>query len=72
MGMIVCCCQGVSDRLIKSSIEQGAQSRADVTTACEAGKDCGACHGMIDELLEEHRNTADACSHPRLRLVPAA
>lgn len=70
--MIVCCCQGVSDRVIKGCIEGGAENVEAVTQACQAGGDCGACHGMIDELLEEHRSAPEACSHPRLRLIRAA
>ncbi len=49
--MFVCCCFAVTDAEIEAAVEQGATSRGDVTRACGAGGDCGACHAMIDEIV---------------------
>lgn len=51
--MYVCICKAVTDSQIHHSIDGGAQSREEVTRACGAGGDCGACHGLIEEILED-------------------
>jgi len=51
--MYVCVCMAVTDTEVRSAIEAGADSREAVTRACRAGGDCGACHGMIDSMLED-------------------
>ncbi len=51
--MVVCLCQGVSDRSIQRAIDQGACSRRQVTDACGAGGVCGGCHSTIAEMIRE-------------------
>lgn len=51
--MWVCICNAVTDREVRSAIEAGACTRDAVTTACGAGGDCGACHQMIDQMIEK-------------------
>lgn len=48
--MIICVCRGKSDRDVRSAIEAGAQSVADLQ-ACGIGTDCGACHADLRTLL---------------------
>jgi bacterioferritin-associated ferredoxin len=60
--MYVCVCKAVTDREVEQAIDAGACTVADVTRACGAGGDCGACRGMIDDMLEERRG----------ELIPAA
>jgi bacterioferritin-associated ferredoxin len=50
--MYVCCCNAVTDREVAQAIDGGATTRSEVTRACGAGGDCGACHGAIEEMLE--------------------
>lgn len=50
--MWVCVCKAVRDREVKAAIEGGAATREAVTEACGAGGDCGACHHMIEEMIE--------------------
>lgn len=76
--MYVCCCLAVTHDEVQSAIAGGAHSREAVTTVCRAGGDCGACHGMIEELIEDHLEEAGACAaSPGVRpaahdaLVPA-
>jgi bacterioferritin-associated ferredoxin len=51
--MIVCLCEGVSDRKVRRAIERGARSIDDVTAACRAGAGCGGCHRTIADMLDE-------------------
>jgi bacterioferritin-associated ferredoxin len=52
--MYVCVCLAVSDREVREAIEGGASTREAVTRVCKAGGDCGACHGMIATMIEDH------------------
>jgi bacterioferritin-associated ferredoxin len=52
--MYVCVCLAVTDKEVDAAIADGAHTRAAVTGACRAGGDCGACHGMIEAMIEEH------------------
>jgi bacterioferritin-associated ferredoxin len=49
--MIVCHCQAVTDRAIRSAIREGARCRRSVARACAAGRSCGGCTLAIDEIL---------------------
>src|SRR4051812_22278394 len=52
--MYVCVCLAVTEAEVDSAITAGAHTRAAVTSACRAGGDCGACHGMIEAKIEDH------------------
>lgn len=78
--MYVCVCLAVTEAEVASAIENGARTRAEVTKSCRAGGDCGACHGMIESMLEEHAEvhgvpTITGCPPPVAesgeRLVPS-
>ena len=60
-GMYVCVCLAVTDTTVRETIENGASSRQAVTRQCGAGGDCGACHNMIEDMIEDH---LDACAAP--------
>ena len=51
--MFVCVCKAVTDKEVAAAIDGGAQTREEVTRACKAGGDCGACHGDIEHMIEE-------------------
>ncbi len=51
--MIVCVCEGVSDREIKANIQAGASSLSELGRRCRAGLDCGRCREMIRGMLGE-------------------
>jgi bacterioferritin-associated ferredoxin len=53
--MVVCLCQGVSEKRVRSAIVAGAESRKAVTKACGAGAGCGGCHEAIRDLIREHQ-----------------
>jgi bacterioferritin-associated ferredoxin len=69
--MYVCICRAVTDTQVRAAIEGGAQTREEVTAACCAGDDCGACHSVIEDMIEDSTGT-----HPsdvrRLRVIRAA
>jgi len=52
--MYVCVCMAITDAEVEAAIAGGAHTREAVTKMCRAGGDCGACHGMIDQLIEDH------------------
>ena len=54
--MIVCCCRGVSDRQVRTSVAGGAASAGAVARACGAGAGCGGCIPTVRALIEEARN----------------
>ncbi len=51
--MYVCVCRAVTDVQVKAAIQNGAETVACVTRACRAGGDCGACRGMIEDMIED-------------------
>jgi len=51
--MIVCVCEGVSDREIRASIQQGASSVSELGHRCKVGLDCGRCRDMLRGMLGE-------------------
>ena len=56
--MIVCICHRVTEKDIKKTIANGAQTVSDISRKCSAGMDCGACRGEIRDLLraETHKS----------------
>ena len=50
--MIVCLCRGVTERHVEAVVADGAATVAQVTQACGAGGDCGACRRMVAALVE--------------------
>ena len=66
--MYVCVCRAVSDQQVRAAIEGGAHNVSAVTAACCAGDDCGACHSVIEDMIEEHLEQREAA--PVLRRLP--
>jgi bacterioferritin-associated ferredoxin len=64
--MVVCVCQGVNEYTVRAAIADGAASVSDIRRTCGAGGDCGACHSMLAELVDEDRQPAvSGVSAPR-------
>jgi len=51
--MIVCVCEGVSDREIRAAIQRGADSLDSLGQSCRAGTDCGRCRQHLKGMLRE-------------------
>ena len=60
--MIVCICAGVSDREIRSNIQDGATSLNELGRRCKVGLDCGRCRDALRGMLGErvHGRACDA------------
>jgi len=58
--MIVCLCLGVSESHIEATVEAGATTVGEVSQACGAATDCGACHDLVAALVEEASNAVCA------------
>jgi len=68
--MFVCICRAVTEQQVAAVIEGGASTREAVTRACRAGDDCGACHGTIEDMIDEHGDRRACAGGPvRLPLV---
>ncbi len=52
--MIVCHCEVVSDRRIRSEVEYGARSVDEVGKGCGAGTHCGSCRPTIAVIVATH------------------
>jgi bacterioferritin-associated ferredoxin len=63
--MIVCLCLGVSDRVVRLVVANGATSVDAVAARCGAGTDCGSCRHAIQDLLDDAGASAAprACRH---------
>ena len=54
--MIVCVCEGVSDREVRAACHKGASSVEAVARTCGAGGKCGSCQKHIEQILaEQHK-----------------
>ncbi|MCA9517904.1 MAG: (2Fe-2S)-binding protein [Myxococcales bacterium] len=51
--MIVCVCEGVSDRVVRAHIQRGSDSVEALGQSCRAGTDCGRCRDMLRTLVAE-------------------
>jgi bacterioferritin-associated ferredoxin len=67
--MIICQCNGVSDRTIRKAVRNGASSHNDVVRACTAGKACGGCAPAIDEIIQAER---ERIAHSGLTFIELA
>ncbi|MCA9488784.1 MAG: (2Fe-2S)-binding protein [Myxococcales bacterium] len=58
--MILCLCEGVSDRTIDEAIRAGARSVRQVTRATGAGTGCGSCACDVRSRLKASRQSEPA------------
>jgi bacterioferritin-associated ferredoxin len=58
--MLVCHCNGVSDRAIRRSVRTGAVTSDLVARACGAGACCGGCRELVEEILLAELETGAA------------
>jgi len=52
--MIICHCNGVTDRTVRNAILHGADDPRGVSQACGAGGNCGACLEAVEDLLDRY------------------
>ncbi|MBL8614520.1 MAG: (2Fe-2S)-binding protein [Deltaproteobacteria bacterium] len=53
--MIVCVCEGLSERQLRARIDAGCATVGELGRACGAGRSCGACAVDLHKLLQRHR-----------------
>lgn len=58
--MLVCQCNGVSDRAIRRAVRQGAQTSVDIGYACGAGACCGGCIPLIEKIIRHESSRRDS------------
>ncbi len=51
--MIICLCRDVSERQVETAVARGATTVSEVSRACGAGSDCGACQHLLAALIED-------------------
>lgn len=51
--MVVCHCNAVSDREIRSAVASGALDAEGIATRCKAGTRCGNCIPVVEAILSE-------------------
>ena len=54
--MIVCLCEGISDRTIRKEAQNGAKNCREVQQRCGAGGSCGMCRPSIRKLIKAQGN----------------
>lgn len=64
--MIVCHCQGVSDRVIRESVQKGARTHREVALACGAGRRCGGCRPAVADVIAAECGEPLAAPTPQL------
>ena len=66
--MLVCHCNGVSDRAIRKAVRRGAVTPREVASACGAGSCCGGCGATVRQIIHKER----AAERDTLPVLPAA
>ncbi len=61
--MIICSCEGVSDKTIRGEIERGARSVGAVVRGCGAGRGCGQCLCDVKQLLRNGRDASQQATN---------
>ena len=54
--MLVCHCNGVSDRKIRRAIRDGATTPGEIARSCGAGSTCGGCHEGVRKIGPPQRD----------------
>lgn len=57
--MLVCHCNGVSDRTIRRSVRNGARTLSQVGQACGAGTCCNGCVPTINAIIHTESSNAE-------------
>ena len=60
--MLVCHCEAVNDRTIRTVVRSGARTCRQVDRACAAGGGCGGCRPLILEIIDDERERTHAAS----------
>lgn len=61
--MIICLCEGISDRDVSAAARQGVQTVQELAKICGAGNGCGSCRSDIRKMLDDHCPSETSSSH---------
>jgi bacterioferritin-associated ferredoxin len=56
--MLVCHCNGVTERRVRSTVRAGACTLREVARSCGAGASCGGCRPEITRILRQEAGAA--------------
>jgi bacterioferritin-associated ferredoxin len=59
--MLACLCRAVSDKKVLAVIQEGAETVEEVTQACGAGGDCGACKQLLQTMIDAVEMECGGC-----------
>jgi bacterioferritin-associated ferredoxin len=62
--MLVCQCNGVTDRTVRRAVRKGARTTEDVGYACGAGACCGGCIPLIEKLIRHEASRSEPQAAP--------
>ena len=62
--MLVCHCNGVSDKAIRRAVRDGAADSAEVGTRCAAGTCCAGCVDVIDRIIRSESTRRETITSP--------
>ncbi len=62
--MLICHCNGVSERTVRRVVREGARSVSDVGHACGAGTCCQGCSHRIAKIIHSERHTHSKAAPP--------
>jgi bacterioferritin-associated ferredoxin len=62
--MYICICNGITEGDIRTCVEQGASSMADLRRELGVATQCGRCESSARECLGDHSDTDAACALP--------
>ena len=57
--MILCICEGVSDRTIREEVQRGAGHWREVERRCGTGKGCGMCRPMLRQIVKQTQRSTE-------------
>ena len=58
LSMLVCHCNGVTERRVRSAVQAGACTLREVARSCGAGASCGGCRPEIARILRQETAAA--------------
>lgn len=65
--MLVCNCNGISEREVKAAVRHGAERWHDVHEYYECAPACGKCACDIADVIADHRESTGALESPGAR-----
>ncbi len=62
--MLICHCNGVSDKAIRKAVRDGAANASEVGNRCAAGTCCAGCVDLIDQIIRSESPRRESAPSP--------